>query len=230
MTDPQSTTGRPQGVADQDVVDVLVAGHREVEAIFVELEGRQGAPEHRRQLADVVIAELVRHSVAEEQYVYPAARRALPDGDQLAEHEIAEHAEAERTMKELESVDPSEARFEPLLAHLTKAIRHHVQEEESDLFPRLRAAMAREELVELAGKGAGRQADGPDPAAPGRAGPPAGEPAARPRHRPGGPAPGRPRRPPHLHGGAARQAALTTRPALPPAGSSPGRPGRRRRL
>ncbi|WP_431905429.1 hemerythrin domain-containing protein [Micromonospora carbonacea] len=152
MTDPQSTTGHPQGVADQDVVDVLVADHREVEAIFVELEGRQGTPEHRRQLADVVIAELVRHSVAEEQYVYPAARRALPDGDQLAEHEIAEHAEAERTMKELESVDPSEARFEPLLAHLTKAIRHHVQEEESDLFPRLRAAMAREELVELAGK------------------------------------------------------------------------------
>ncbi|MGB2568921.1 hemerythrin domain-containing protein [Micromonospora citrea] len=136
----------------QDVVDVLMADHREVEAIFVELETRQGTPERRRQLADVVIAELVRHSVAEEAYVYPAARKALPDGDQIADHEITEHADAERTMKELESLDPSDARFDELLAHLTSTIRHHVQEEESDLFPRLRAAVAQEELVELAGK------------------------------------------------------------------------------
>ncbi|MEU5527629.1 hemerythrin domain-containing protein [Micromonospora chersina] len=137
---------------ERDVVDVLMTDHREVEAIFVELESRQGTPEHRRQLADVVIAELVRHSVAEEAYVYPAARKALPDGDQLAEHEISEHADAERTMKELESLDPSEPRFDELLTKLTATIRHHVQEEENDLFPRLRAACAREELVELAGK------------------------------------------------------------------------------
>ncbi|MFG2099433.1 hemerythrin [Micromonospora sp. S4605] len=145
MTETQTATG-------QDVVDVLTADHREVETLFVELETRQGTPEHRRQLADVVIAELVRHAVAEEMYVYPLARKALPDGDQLAEHEISEHADAERTMKELESLDPSDPRFDPLLAHLTSTIRHHVQDEESDLFPRLRAAVAREELVELAGK------------------------------------------------------------------------------
>ncbi|TDC31607.1 hemerythrin domain-containing protein [Micromonospora sp. KC213] len=137
---------------ERDVVDVLTADHREVEAIFVELESRQGTPKRRRQLADVVIAELVRHSVAEEAYVYPAARKALPDGDRIAEHEISEHAEAERTMKELESLDPSDSRFDELLAKLTRTIRHHVQDEESDLFPRLRAAVAREELVELAGK------------------------------------------------------------------------------
>ncbi|MET8835338.1 hemerythrin domain-containing protein [Micromonospora sp. NPDC004540] len=137
---------------ERDVVDVLMTDHREVEAIFVELESRQGTPEHRRQLADVVIAELVRHSVAEEVHVYPAARKALPDGDQIAEHEISEHADAERTMKELESLDPSDPRFDELLTKLTGTIRHHVQDEENDLFPRLRAACAREELIELAGK------------------------------------------------------------------------------
>ncbi|MEU4477177.1 hemerythrin domain-containing protein [Micromonospora sp. NPDC023966] len=137
---------------ERDVVDVLMTDHHEVEAIFVELESRQGTPEHRRQLADVVIAELVRHAVAEEAYVYPAARKSLPDGDQLAEHEIAEHADAERTMKALESLDPSDPRFDELLGKLTATIRHHVQDEENDLFPRLRAACAREELVELAGK------------------------------------------------------------------------------
>ncbi|NJP31123.1 hemerythrin domain-containing protein [Micromonospora thermarum] len=145
MTNPQTTTG-------PDVLDVLITDHREVEVLFVELESRQGSPEHRRHLADVVIAELVRHSIAEEMHVYPTARKALPDGDQIAEHEISEHADAERTMKDLESVDPSDPRFDELLTHLTRTIRHHVQEEESDLFPRLRAAVAHEELVELAGK------------------------------------------------------------------------------
>jgi hemerythrin superfamily protein len=144
MTNPQTT--------EHDVVDVLTADHREVEVLFVELESRQGTPEHRRHLADVVIAELVRHAIAEEMYVYPTARKALPDGDQIAEHEISEHSDAERTMKDLESLDPSDPRFDELLGHLTSTIRHHVQDEESDLFPRLRAAVAREEMVELAGK------------------------------------------------------------------------------
>ncbi|MFG1838857.1 hemerythrin domain-containing protein [Micromonospora sp. NPDC049175] len=135
---------------DHDVVDILVADHREVEALFVELETRQGTPEHRRHLVDVVIAELVRHTVAEEAYVYPIARKALPDGAEIADQEITEHADVERTMKDLESVDPSDPRFDELLAHLTSTIRHHVREEENELFPRLRAATAREELIEAA--------------------------------------------------------------------------------
>ncbi|MBO4210245.1 hemerythrin domain-containing protein [Micromonospora echinofusca] len=161
---PAARTGR-------DVVEALMADHREVDALFAELEGGQGTPEHRRALADVVIAELVRHSVAEEAYVYPAARRALPDGDRIAEHEISEHADAERTMKELESMDPADPRFDQLLTQLTRTIRHHVQEEENNLFPRLRAACDPQELVDLAGKveSAKRTAPTrPHPAAPDR--------------------------------------------------------------
>ncbi|MET8549200.1 hemerythrin domain-containing protein [Micromonospora zamorensis] len=142
----------PQNDDDHDVVDILVADHREVEALFVELEAGQGTLEHRRQLLDVVIAELVRHSVAEETYVYPIARKALPDGDEIADREIAEHTDAERTMKDLESVEPSDPRFDELLTHLMSTIRDHVREEENELFPRLRAATAREELIEVADK------------------------------------------------------------------------------
>jgi hemerythrin superfamily protein len=136
----------------RDVVDLLIKDHREVESLFQQLEAGQGKPDHRRQVADVVIAELVRHSVAEEAYVYPAARKALPDGDQVADHEISEHAEAERTMKELEAVDATDPRFDQLLSQLTRIIRHHIEDEESDLFRRLREACSRDELVALAGK------------------------------------------------------------------------------
>ncbi len=135
-----------------DVVTALTDDHRAVERVFQELESRQGSPQHRRELVDHVVAELVRHSVAEEQYLYPAARKALQDGDQVADHEISEHAEAERTMKDLDGMDPADLRFDNLLGKLMSEIRHHVQDEENDLFPRLREACAETELVELGEK------------------------------------------------------------------------------
>src|SRR5919199_6428522 len=121
-----------------DVIDILVTDHREVETMFTELETGTGTPEHRRDVADVVIAELVRHAVAEEMYVYPTARKVLPDGDQVAEHEIREHAEAEQIMNDLDGVDPTDPKFDADLSQLISAIRHHVREEEGNLFPRLR--------------------------------------------------------------------------------------------
>jgi hemerythrin superfamily protein len=132
-----------------DLIDVIMSDHREVEKLFTELESRSGPAERRRQLADHVIAELVRHSVAEEMHMYPAARKALPDGDQLADHEIQEHSEAEEVMKELEGMDATDPRFDELLGKLIADVRHHIEDEEGDLLPRLREACSAEELQEL---------------------------------------------------------------------------------
>ncbi|WAL67490.1 hemerythrin domain-containing protein [Amycolatopsis cynarae] len=140
------------GTRESDLISVITTDHREVERIFTELESQQGTPEHRRALADHVIIELVRHSVAEEQFVYPAARRALDNGDELADHEIEEHAEAERVMKDLEDVPATDARFDELLGKLMADIRHHIGDEETDLLPKLRQACSAEELQELGEK------------------------------------------------------------------------------
>jgi hemerythrin-like domain-containing protein len=122
-----------------NLISVITQDHREVEAVFQELESGAGTPEHRRDLADHVIAELVRHSVAEEQYMYPAAREALDGGDELVDHELEEHAEAEKLMKELDGLHPADPRFDELLGTLTSEIRHHIEDEESDLLPKLEA-------------------------------------------------------------------------------------------
>ncbi len=100
----------------------------------------------------MVISEIVRHAVAEEMYVYPAMRTHLPDGDAAAEHDIEEHKEIERTMKELEGVEPGDARFLVLVQQLEELIRHHVDDEERDQFPALRRHVPHDELVKLAGK------------------------------------------------------------------------------
>ncbi|NIH79471.1 hemerythrin domain-containing protein [Amycolatopsis viridis] len=135
-----------------DLISVIISDHRHVERVFTELEAGTGTPEHRRDLADHVIAELVRHSVAEEQFMYPAARKYLENGDQLADHELEEHAEAEEVMKQLEDVPATDPRFDELMRQLMQDIRHHIEDEEQDLLPKLQAACSAEELQDLGDK------------------------------------------------------------------------------
>jgi hemerythrin superfamily protein len=136
----------------QDLVSVITSDHREVEEIFQALESKKGTPQHRRDLADHVIAELVRHSVAEEQYMYPAAREALPDGDSVVDHELQEHAEAEQLMKDLDGLDAEDPEFDRLVTKLIADIRHHIEEEESELLPKLQDACSRSQLEDLGEK------------------------------------------------------------------------------
>jgi len=137
---------------DSDLINVIIADHREVQRCFDELESGTGTPQQRRDLADHVITELVRHSVAEEQHMYPMVRKTLPGGDELSDHEIAEHEKAEQEMKELEDLEPTNPRFDEMIAKLIKDVRHHIQEEEQDLLPRLRAACEEDELQQLGEK------------------------------------------------------------------------------
>lgn len=134
-----------------DVVDVLTADHRDVTVLIGEIWSVRD-PMIRRDLADTAISELVRHAVAEEMYVYPAMRKHLPDGDKAVEHDVEEHQELERVMKELEGLEVSSPEFDETLRHLETVLADHVQDEESDQFPELRQRIPREELVEMAGK------------------------------------------------------------------------------
>ena len=136
---------------DQDVVDMLTTDHHEVLDLLQQIKITTGA-EERRDLADTVISELVRHSVAEEMYVYPAMRKYLPDGEEAVDHDVEEHKELEGTMKKLESADAQSTEFEQLLAELETILRDHVTDEEGDQFPQLRAQVPRAELVEIGRK------------------------------------------------------------------------------
>ena len=131
-----------------DVVDELTADHREATALLDQILTTTD-PEARRDMADTVITELVRHSVAEEMYVYPVIQDTFPDGRKVVEHDIEEHKELERTMKELEGVKADDPRFDELVNELRRQLRHHVDDEENEQFPQLRARVPREKLVQM---------------------------------------------------------------------------------
>lgn len=136
----------------RDVIEILSEDHREVEAIFTELEtmwaaGSGADDERRKDLVDQATIELVRHAVAEEVVVYPAVKEKVSAEE--AERAKREHAEAEQTMKRLENLSPDDAEFETQLRTLMQEIREHVVQEEGEMFPRMRAVMSQQELVEL---------------------------------------------------------------------------------
>ncbi|MGN6634780.1 MAG: hemerythrin domain-containing protein [Oryzihumus sp.] len=134
----------------QDVVDILTADHHEVMALVQQIP--TAAPDQRRDMADTVTAELVRHSIAEEMYVYPAMEEHLPDGRNEVQHDKEEHQQLTELLKEWEGVDAADPRFLQVLGRLEEVLRDHVADEERDQFPQLRARLPEQTLVEIGQK------------------------------------------------------------------------------
>ncbi|MBC9715117.1 hemerythrin domain-containing protein [Streptomyces sp. TRM66268-LWL] len=124
----------PQG---DDVIQELTTDHREVEELFKEIDKFPPHDPERKRLADQLTIELVRHSVAEEQHLYPAVRKHLSGGDALADKEIADHSRVEELLKDLERREADDVRFDAVLARLQAEVSEHVAEEEQHLFVQL---------------------------------------------------------------------------------------------
>ncbi len=139
----------------RDVIEVLEHDHREVEEMFAELEKLRGASteedqSRRKELTEQVTIELVRHSVAEEVLVYPRVESKVSSDE--VEHAREEHAEAEETLKRLEKLDADDPAFDDDLATLMGEIRHHIEDEEGEMFAHMRAALDADELRRLGGR------------------------------------------------------------------------------
>lgn len=137
-----------------DAVAFLTAQHRRVEGIWERLEGSAGIlPDGRRlALAQDIVRDLSRHSGIEEQFLYPTVREALADGGQLADRSLDEHRDLAKRLGRLDGLGPEEPGFEHGFAQLMAEVRHHVVEEEGEIFPRLERAVGQVRLAKLAGQ------------------------------------------------------------------------------
>ncbi|ATZ23216.1 hemerythrin domain-containing protein [Streptomyces lavendulae] len=135
-----------------NVIDELMADHREVEGMFARLQAMTGTGQELRDLIDEITIELVRHSVAEEQYLYPAVREHVEGGGPMADKEIEDHGRVEKMLKRLEKMKTDDAQMSPLLQQLMEEVAAHVQDEESNLFPMLKRACTPQQLNDLGDK------------------------------------------------------------------------------
>jgi hemerythrin superfamily protein len=144
MTDTTASTG----AGGADVVDILTSDHRDMLELISQIETAPDATQ-RRDLADALTAEIMRHAVAEEMFVYPAVEEHMPNGSEEVEHDKQEHDQIVQILKRLEDVDASDATFMELVRELEAQLSHHANDEETDQFPQLRAHIPRDKLVEL---------------------------------------------------------------------------------
>jgi hemerythrin superfamily protein len=144
MTDTTASTG----AGGADVVDILTGDHRDMLELIGQIETAPDAT-RRRDLADTLTAEIMRHAVAEEMFVYPAVEEHMPNGSEEIEHDKQEHEQIVQILKRLEDVDASDATFMELVRELEAQLRHHANDEETDQFPQLRAHIPPDQLVQL---------------------------------------------------------------------------------
>ena len=126
-----------------DVTEMLNTDHREVETLFAEFE-TTGSYDTAMQICD----ELVRHATVEEEIVYPALAQADPEIEREAEQE---HQEAEQLIEQIQAMEPGDPQLRDLMIRLKQAVQHHVEEEESEAWPKLRERFS-DKLDELGQK------------------------------------------------------------------------------
>ena len=114
------------------ILAMLKADHKKVKELFSQYE--KADSRKQRAIAQTVIQELDIHAELEEQLIYPAIRAEI-DEDALMNEAIEEHHLVHILTEELLSLSPSEEIFQAKFTVLGEVVKHHIKEEEGEMFP-----------------------------------------------------------------------------------------------
>lgn len=120
----------------RDALALLRADHQLVQGLFDKFE-KTRADDRKSALAKQICNELTVHAQIEEEIFYPAAREAIRDEDLIHEATV-EHQSAKDLIEQIESGNPGEELFDAKVKVLGEYIKHHVREEQNELFPQVR--------------------------------------------------------------------------------------------
>jgi hemerythrin superfamily protein len=130
-----------------ELIALLLADHQEAKRL---LQGFDSVPASERDSAFCEIThELVRHEVAEEEVVYPALRRFVDGGDDLADMRIKEQSQAEQLLADMEKAGVESPEFPAMFSKLRQEVLAHAEAEEQSVFPELSTNVNADELRHL---------------------------------------------------------------------------------
>ena len=123
-----------------NVLKILKRDHSNVQNLFGKFDrAGKSAYEKKGELFEKIRRELQLHSRAEEEIFYPAARKATGDND-LLDEALVEHAGAKHLISEIESMKVGDDLYDAKIRVLGEQIKHHVKEEEEELFPEIESS------------------------------------------------------------------------------------------
>ena len=122
----------------QDVISLLRADHKLVQDLFDKFE-KTRSDDRKASLAERICAELTMHARLEEEIFYPAVREAFREADiDLLDEAQVEHAGAKDLVAQIEASAAGEELFDAKVTVLGEYVKHHVKEEENEMFPKVR--------------------------------------------------------------------------------------------
>lgn len=125
-------------------VDLLKEDHKKVKQLFKDFEDTESTSK-KEKIVNEVISELKVHTKLEEELFYPAARQEVQDseeGEDLMNEAEEEHHVVDLIIAELEELDPEDEHYDAKFTVMAENVKHHIEEEEGDLFLRVKNTAA----------------------------------------------------------------------------------------
>ena len=135
---PAKTASKTTG---PDAVSLLIDDHKKVKKLFRQYEklAKADDTEGKVDVANQICEELTVHAQVEEEIFYPAAREAIKDDDLLNEAEV-EHSTAKDLIAQIQEMSGDDPMYDAKVKVLSEYIDHHVEEEETEMFPKAKKA------------------------------------------------------------------------------------------
>jgi hemerythrin superfamily protein len=135
-----------------NAITLLKQDHKTVEGLFKRFE-KLGprAVKSKQDVVERIIRELSIHAAIEEMFFYPAIREAAEGGDagDMVLESLEEHHIVKWVLSELDGMSPEHERYDAKVTVLMENVRHHVEEEEKDLFPQVNKLLGKARLDDL---------------------------------------------------------------------------------
>jgi hemerythrin-like domain-containing protein len=131
-----------------DAIVFLKEEHNQMRKLFRQFEQAKDAAS-RGAAVTAIIEALTAHTYIENECMYPQVRKLLPDLDSDILESYEEHHVADLLTAELAAMRPTDEHFEAKATVLMENVQHHMEEEESEWFPKVRQGLGRKQLQEL---------------------------------------------------------------------------------
>jgi len=138
-----------------NAIDLLKSQHHEVSKLFSQIE--KAPTEEKTELFEEIADKLAVHAAIEEHHFYPAVKAKRTE-DILLES-LEEHLGIKRVIADLLEVDAEDETFDAKVKVLKEQVEHHVEEEESDLFPKVKKLFDKEQLEAIGQEMSAEQAE-----------------------------------------------------------------------
>ena len=131
-----------------DAITLLREDHKNVKRLFREYEKAEDSSK-KRELVDTIIQELSVHAFVEEQHFYPTVMADVEKAQDVVREGIEEHMAVKNLLSELETLPVDDEQFDAKVTVVIEQVEHHIEEEEGEMFKKVRDELANDVLQSL---------------------------------------------------------------------------------